>query len=241
MPAKDSVIKIAAVSDLHYQKNADFSYKNVFGEISEKADVLVIPGDLTGTGLAEEAEGLAADLLACRIPVLGLLGNHDYESGQEREIKNILKDAKILFLDEQVFTLGQAGFAGAKGFCGGFGSYMLSSYGEPAIKEFVKEAIDESLALENNLRVLSTKRNVAVVHYAPITDTIKGEPLEIYPFLGSSRLAEVIDRFNVSAVFHGHAHRGALAGRTAKGAPVYNCSLELLRRKHRQPYVLVEI
>jgi Icc-related predicted phosphoesterase len=134
------------------------------------------------------------------------------------------------------------GFAGVKGFGGGFNRYMLTSFGEEGIKRFVAEAIQEALKLENALRTLMTEKTVVVLHYSPVTGTLHGEPLEIYPFLGSSRLAEAIDPFDVSAIFHGHAHHGTYEGRTNKGVPVYNTCLDLMRaRDPSQPYVLIEM
>jgi Icc-related predicted phosphoesterase len=236
-------VRVAAIGDLHvHDKPVDSSFRVLLSGISQHADVLALCGDLTTLGLAVEAQNLATELRHCTIPIIAVLGNHDHESGQAEEIKKILRDANVQFLGEETFTHRDVGFAGVKGFCGGFGRHMLTSFGEEAIKKFVGEAVQESLRLENALQRLSTDRTVVVLHYAPITATLQGECPEIFPFLGSSRLAETIDSFDVSAVFHGHAHHGTFEGRTNKGVPVYNTCLELIRaRNPDQPYVMVEI
>jgi len=236
-------VKVAAVGDLHvHDKPTDGSLRTLFADISSHAEVLALCGDLTTMGLPSEAENLAAELNACSIPVVAVLGNHDHESGQVEEFKKILKAAKVHFLGDETFTYRDVGFAGVKGFGGGFNRYMLTSFGEEAIKKFVGEALHEALKLEYSLSSLNTEKTVVVLHYSPITGTLKGEPIEIFPFLGSSRLAETIDLFEVSAVFHGHAHHGSYEGKTNKGVPVYNACLELVRAKDpAQPYVLVEM
>ena len=236
-------IKVAAVGDLHvHDKPVDGSLRTLFADISTHAEVLALCGDLTTMGLPSEAENLAAELTACAIPVVAVLGNHDHESGQVEEFKKILKAAKVHFLGDETFIYKDVGFAGVKGFGGGFNRYMLTSFGEEAIKKFVGEALHEALKLENSLSSLNTEKTVVVLHYSPITATLKGEPVEIFPFLGSSRLAETIDLFDVSVVFHGHAHHGSYEGKTNKGVPVYNTCLELVRAKDpAQPYVLVEM
>jgi Icc-related predicted phosphoesterase len=233
-------LRVAAVGDLHV--HAAGAFREFFVDVSRRADVLALCGDLTHFGAIAEAEGLASDLASCSVPVVGVLGNHDYQSGHAEEVRKILTAAKLVLLDKEPFIYQNVGFAGAKGFCGGFNKYMLTSFGEEAIKHFVAEAVNEALQLENSLSALKTERTIAILHYAPIIDTLKGEPLEIYPFLGSSRLAEAIDPFDVTAVFHGHAHRGTCEGRTNKGVPVYNCCYELMQRVHpEQPFALIEV
>ena len=177
----------------------------------------MLAGDLTDLGKPQEAELLAQDLKACSIPVVGVLGNHDYECGAAEEVSHILRDAGMKLLDGQATEIDGVGFVGVKGFAGGFGRRMLGSFGEPAIKQFVGETMNETMRLENAMRSVRSTRSVVILHYAPIVDTIESEPLEIYPFLGSSRLAETIDRFKVSAIVHGHAHRGRFEGRTPGG------------------------
>ncbi|TIN51551.1 MAG: metallophosphoesterase, partial [Mesorhizobium sp.] len=203
-------------------------------------DVLVLTGDLTNLGKPREAELLAEDLRACSIPVVAVLGNHDYESGCVEQIAATLRQAGVHLLDGQAIELNDVGFVGVKGFVGGFGRRMLGSFGEPAIKAMVAESVNEAMRLENAMRQVRAKRTLVVLHYAPVPETVAGEPPEIFPFLGSSRLAETIDRFKVSAVVHGHAHRGSYEGRTPGGASVYNVAMHIAKPTGR-PYALLEI
>jgi len=235
-------IVLAAIGDLHVTESDEHRYRDMFAEISDAADVLALCGDLTNFGRAAEAELLAEDLGACAIPIVAVLGNHDYESGQAGEVARILQEAGATMLGEQAAVIAGVGFAGTKGFIGGFGRGELGAFGEEAIKTFVDEALKEARTLENALRSLRTQRCVAVLHYAPVVDTVAGEPLEIYPFLGSSRLADAVDRFdNVKAVVHGHAHRGTYAGHTPRGVPVFNCARYVLEAAFGRPYALLEI
>jgi Icc-related predicted phosphoesterase len=241
-PSTTEAITLAAIGDLHVSETCQGRYRTLFEEISAAADVLALTGDLTNFGKPGEAEILAEDLRACTIPVVAVLGNHDYEAGAPDEVATILQQAGALMLGEQAIVIQGVGFAGAKGFIGGFGRGELGAFGEPAIKAFVDESRDEARRLENALRSLRTDRAVAVLHYAPIPETVAGEPLEIYPFLGSSRLAHAIDRFdNVKAVVHGHAHRGAYSGRTPGGVPVFNCAQFVVEAAFGRPYALLEI
>src|ERR671920_366913 len=234
------MMRVAAMGDLHVREDNGSSYRELFGEISREADVLVLAGDLTDLGKPKEAEILAQDLKACSIPVVGVLGNHDYECGAPEEVTRILRDAGMKVLDGQSVEIDGVGFVGVKGFAGGFGRRMLGSFGEPAIKQFVNETMNETLRLENAMRHVRAKRTMVILHYAPVTDTIESEPLEIYPFLGSSRLAETIDRFKVSAIVHGHAHRGRYEGRTPGGQPVYNVARHI-EKPNGRPYALLEL
>ncbi|MFL4971065.1 MAG: metallophosphoesterase, partial [Xanthobacteraceae bacterium] len=183
---------------------------------------------------------LAEDLRACSIPILGVLGNHDYKSEQAEKVADILKSAGVHLLDGQSYEVDGVGFVGVKGFIGGFGRRMLSAFGEASIKTLVAESLNEAMRLENAMRTVKNERAVVVLHYAPIAETSEGEPLEIFPFLGSSRLGETIDRFKVSAVVHGHAHRGKYEGRTPGGAPVYNVAFNVQKPTGR-PYALIEV
>jgi len=239
---QDSV-RVAAIGDLHVHQTSTENLQGLFDRISQNADVLALCGDLTNLGLPLEAERLANDLRSCRIPVVAVLGNHDYQSGRADELKQILRSGKVVVLEEtETFEIKGVGFAGAKGFCGGFDKHMLAPFGEEPIKHFVNEAVSESLKLEVGLNSLRTDKIVVVLHYAPIPGTVVGEPPEIYPFLGSSRLAETIDHFDVNVVFHGHAHHGCYAGKTVKGIPVYNCCMQLLQKINpEQPYALIEV
>jgi Icc-related predicted phosphoesterase len=236
-------LRVAALGDLHVHQTSTENLQALFDRISQNADVLALCGDLTNLGMPQEAERLVNDLRSCRIPVVAVLGNHDYQSGRAEELKQILRGGKVVVLEEtETFEMKGVGFAGAKGFCGGFDKHMLAPFGEEPIKHFVNEAVSESLKLEVALNSLRTLKTVVVLHYAPIPGTVAGEPLEIYPFLGSSRLAETIDHFDVNVVFHGHAHHGSYEGKTVKGTPVYNCCKQLMQRVNPdQPYALVEV
>lgn len=180
------------------------------------------------------------DLRACSIPVVGVLGNHDYESDQVEEVEKILKAAGMHLLNGQSYETNGVAFVGVKGFVGGFGRRMLASFGEAVLKTFVAESVKEAMRLENAMRAVGNERAVVVLHYAPIVDTVEGEPLEIFPFLGSSRLSETIDRFKVSAVVHGHAHHGRYEGHTPRGAPVYNVAFSVEKSTGR-PYALIKV
>ena len=224
------VVRVGAVSDIHYSRDSHGALQPLFAQITESADVLVLAGDLTDYGLAEEAKVLARDLTTTvKVPVVAVLGNHDFESGQEAEIVKILSDAGVKMLDGDTFETHGVGFAGVRGFCGGFGRGALGAWGEPIIKQFVHEAVNEALKLETALARLHTEHRIAILHYAPIRETVEGEALEIFPFLGSSRLEEPLTRFDVTVVFHGHAHKGRPEGKTSKGIPVYNVALPVLR------------
>jgi Icc-related predicted phosphoesterase len=235
-------LRVAAIGDLHVGENAQQPYRDLFARIAQEADVLVLCGDLTNFGKTPEAEILAEDLRACTIPVVGVLGNHDYECGQPTEVARILHDAGMRLLDGEAFEIEGVGFAGCKGFIGGFGRYMLSAFGEPEIKAFVQASVDENLKLESSLRMLRTDRIVVVTHYSPVLDTVEGEPPEIFAFLGSARMGETIDRFEgVKCALHGHAHRGAYEGRTTGGVPVYNVARPVLNRDRGVEFALFEV
>lgn len=236
---EESTIRIAAVGDIHFGEHDVGRYQEQFKEIANDADVFVVCGDLTQNGQAKEAQVLAEELRYCHIPVLGVLGNHDYDKAEDGAIRDALRPVMNL-LDEEPMTIKEVGFAGVKGFGGGFGSHSLSSFGETAMKAFVREAVEESLQLENALRRLKTDKKVVVLHYAPIPETLKGEPPEIFPFLGSSRLADPIDTFDANIVLHGHAHHGSPKGQTNKGIPVHNVALAQLEDP-KKPYLVFEI
>lgn len=243
MPGARDVIRIAALGDLHHSRNAvQGSLQPLFSQIGESADIFVLCGDLTDYGLAEEARALVRELSVLKIPTVAVLGNHDVESGQQDDIRKILIDAGIVPLDGDSTEILGVGFAGVKGFAGGFGRRALGPWGEQIIKTFVHEAVDEALKLESALARLRSQHLIAVLHYAPIQDTVEGEPREIFPFLGCSRLEEPIGRFPVTAVFHGHAHHGRPEGRTTKNVPVFNVSMSLMRETFpERPFRVFEI
>lgn len=237
-------LRIAAVADIHVKKTSAGAMQPLFSKITESADVLLLCGDLTDYGTIEEAKVLAKDITtSLRIPALAVLGNHDFESNQQDEVVKILGDAGVVVLDGDSYELHGVGFAGVKGFAGGFGRRALGAWGEPIIKQFVHEAINEALKLEAALARLRTPQKIAVLHYSPIQATVEGEPPEIIAFLGSSRLEEPIDRYRVNAVFHGHAHRGAPEGRTKSSVPVYNVAMAVLATSfpEQPPFRVIEV
>jgi Icc-related predicted phosphoesterase len=243
MPDRET-IRIATIADVHYAKTSQGLLHSLFAQINERADILVVAGDLTDYGLAEEARVLARDLTtSVTIPIVAVLGNHDYESGEQDEVRRILADAGVHMLDGDSVEILGVGFAGVKGFAGGFGRGALGPWGEPVIKQFVQEALNEALKLESALARLKTTHRIAVMHYAPIRGTVEGEPVEILPWLGCSRLEEPLSRFEVSAVVHGHAHKGKPEGKTATGIPVFNVALQVLTASYpdRPPFRIIEV
>jgi Icc-related predicted phosphoesterase len=243
MPETKTVVRLAALSDIHYGKASQGTMQPLFAQIAESADVLVLAGDLTDYGLADEARVLAKDLAPVKIPVVAVLGNHDCESNEERDIARILSDVGVHVLDGDTWEYHGVGFAGVRGFCGGFGRGALGPWGEKIIKDFVHEAVQEALKLEAALARLSAEHRIVLMHYAPIHSTVVGESPEIIPFLGSSRLEEPLTRFEVTAVFHGHAHKGTPEGKTQTGIPVYNVAHALLKASYpdQPPFRLFEV
>jgi Icc-related predicted phosphoesterase len=238
-----TTVKIAAVADLHFTPEVEASVVPALVEASRQGDVLLVCGDLTHNGLAREAAALARCAEQVRVPILAVLGNHDFHSNEEEAIKAELKDSPIRVLDGDVAEVRGIGFAGVKGFGSGFGRRVLEPWGEPVMKEFVRISVEEGLKLESALARLRTEHRIALLHYAPIVGTVEGEPPEIHAFLGSSRLEDPLNRHQVHAAFHGHAHHGRPEGRTATGIPVYNVSLPLLRRTRPEcpPCRVIEI
>ncbi|HXE80766.1 MAG TPA: metallophosphoesterase [Vicinamibacterales bacterium] len=238
-----ATVRVAALGDLHFGKGSQGAFQALFEQIAEHADILLLCGDFTDYGLPEEARLLVQEInAALRIPVLAVLGNHDFHSGRQGEVAEVARAGGITVLDGDSHEVLGIGFAGVKGFGGGFGPRALGPWGEDIFKRFVHEAVEEALKLESALARLRTPHRIAVLHYAPTVATVKGEPLEIYPFLGSSRLEEPINRYQVSAVVHGHAHRGQPEGQTTAGVPVYNVSLPLMMRlSPERPFRILEL
>lgn len=228
-----STLRIAAVGDLHCSKASQNVLQPLFAEAAQAADVILLCGDLTDYGLPEEAQVLVSEMKAAeRVPIIAVLGNHDYESGRQAEVAKVLSEAGVHVLDGDGVELHGVGFAGVKGYVGGFGQHALQAWGETSLKQLVREASDEALKLERALARLRSHKKVAVLHYSPIHATVAGEPAEIMPYLGSSRLEEPLNRYSVSAVFHGHAHHGHAEGKTTSGAPVYNVAMGLMKRSN---------
>jgi Icc-related predicted phosphoesterase len=238
--------RVAAVGDIHVKESDKGKWTDYFKEVSKQADVLLICGDLTDTGDESEAQVLSEELRACSIPVVGVLGNHDFEKGRHKLIRQIVQKENIHILDGESVVINQIGFAGVKGFGGGFDNHMLSMFGEGAMKAFVQESVDEALRLDRALARLDAEyqcdKKIAIMHYSPVKDTVIGEPEVIYPFLGSSRLAEPLNRRQVLAAFHGHAHVGSLEGKTSSGVSVYNVAKPiLLKAGFKCPFYVLEV
>jgi len=237
-------VRVAAVGDVHCERTSEGQLRPIFAAASQAADVLLLCGDFTDYGLPEEARVLAREVAtSLRVPCVAVLGNHDFEAGEADEIRHILGEAGITVLDGDSCEFHGVGFAGVKGFCGGFGRGALGPWGEDIIKSFVHEAVNEAFKLESALARLRSPHRVAVLHYSPVRATVEGEPLEIFPYLGSSRLEEPLARYPVTAVIHGHAHNGSLEGRTASGTPVYNVAMPLLKKcwPEQPPFRVIEV
>ncbi|MBW8687578.1 metallophosphoesterase family protein [Chitinophaga rhizophila] len=246
MDAENKKVRIAAVADIHVTDTDKNKWVDYFKEISRQADILVICGDLTNTGDESEAQILSDELKACSIPVVAVLGNHDYEKGRQKLIRQTLQNENVHILDGEAVVIHDVGFAGVKGFGGGFDNYMLSMFGENAMKAFVQEAVDEALHLDRALARIDQQhehlKKIAVLHYAPMQETVVGEPEAIFPFLGSSRLAEPLIRRQVTAVFHGHAHMGTLEGTLTGGVKVYNVAKPVLvKAGYELPVYMLEV
>jgi Icc-related predicted phosphoesterase len=220
------MVRIAAIADIHAHLESVGHLAPLFAQANREADVFILAGDLTLTGEVREAEVLVGELSALRIPIVGVLGNHDCELDNDPTIAQLLREHGVHMLEAEPFVLEvngcTVGFAGTKGFCGGFQKYAVEPFGERALKDFVNAGRRESFILEQQLSSLRTDFRVVVLHYAPIRETLLGEPLELYPFLGNSALARPIDKFGADVVIHGHAHYGSPFGRTSTGVPVYN-------------------
>src|SRR5215475_6249187 len=224
-------MRIAATADLHFTAQRYTVLRDQLSRVRDDADVLVLAGDLTNYGQPDEMEPLLNALVRLRIPTIAVLGNHDFESGREAELMRMMTAEGIKVLDGSAYERDGVGFAGTKGFVGGFGRGVLTAFGEPEIKAFVHASIEESLKLERGLSQLRTPKRVVVLHYSPIAATVQGENPEIFAFLGTSRLAEVIDRHGADLVVHGHAHHGTLEGQTLAGVPVRNVAITLLQAR----------
>jgi Icc-related predicted phosphoesterase len=240
---RKEIVRVAAVGDLHCPKTSEAILGPLLSHANDRADVLLLCGDLTDYGKPEEALILAKLLSLVKIPILAVLGNHDYESGKWEEVATILNDRGVTILDGDFRVHYDIAFTGVKGFAGGFGDRMLQPWGEEALKRFVRESIDEGMKLESALAKVQASHRIALLHYSPIAATTEGEISEIVPFLGSSRLEDPLNRYSVTAAFHGHAHHGMPEGRTKEQIPVYNVALPVLQRTFpdRPPVRIVEI
>jgi Icc-related predicted phosphoesterase len=238
----DGLFRLAAVADLHGRADQHGRFRELVRAVNGEAEGLVIAGDLTDHGTVAEAEALAESLALLRVPCAAVLGNHDFEGNQVKEIVRILGDVKVEVLDgdHAVFDR-RLGIAGVKGFMGGFEKGMLQAFGEPAVKAFVQEGVNEALKLEAALAQLEIQKKVVLLHYSPIVATTDGEETELRAYLGTTRLSVPCDAFGALAVFHGHAHHGTLEGRTPKGVPVYNVAMPLLKKAFDRRFRVVEV
>lgn len=235
-------MRIAAIADLHFSPQSYDRIRDAMGRLRDEADLLILAGDLTNLGKPEEMESMLASFMRLRVPIVAVLGNHDFESGKQEDLAKMMLAEGVKVLDGSGYERDGVGFAGTKGFIGGFGRGVLTAFGEPEVKAFVQTAINETLKLERALSMLRTEKRIVVTHYSPVVDTVRGEPEQIFPYLGSGRLAEVIDRHQAILAVHGHAHHGALEGKTTGGVPVYNVALPLLMaRTPAAPYRLFDV
>ena len=235
-------MRIAATADIHFTPQNYDRIREPLSRARDEADLLVIAGDLTNYGKTDEMRSLLNGLVRVRLPIVVVLGNHDYESGQEQELIRMLTEEGIKVLDGSSYERDGIGFAGTKGFPGGFGRGLLTAFGEKEVKAFVQASLDEAMKLERALTMLRAPKIVIVTHYAPVAETVHGEPTEIWPYLGSSRLAEVIDRHQAVLALHGHAHHGRLDGKTTAGIPVHNVAMSLLLAQDPpKPYRVFEV
>jgi uncharacterized protein len=232
-------LKIAAIADLHCRVNSTIA--PLLEGVEESAELLVLAGDLTDTGLPAEMRVLLDDLKRIPLPILAVLGNHDHENDKAEELTRMLEDTGILVLQGNAIEVGGVGFVGTKGFCGGFDDRLVQPFGERAIKDFIRTGMEEAMKLENATAKLNTERKVAVLHYAPIKKTLEGESPELFPFLGSSRLGNALDRHGVDVILHGHAHHGMPDGRTPAGIQVYNVCRFVRERCCNRPYLVFQV
>jgi len=230
------VIRVAAVGDLHVGPDSAGALREQLSGIHEKADVLLIAGDLTKGGEPEEAEALARELESLSVRVVAVLGNHDHHADRPAEVAGLLREAGVAVLEGDAVRIdtpgGSLGVAGVKGFGGGFSGASGAEFGEPEMKAFIRHTKERSEALESALASLETDVRIALLHYAPVRETLLGEPPEIFPFLGSYLLAEAVDRSGADLVIHGHAHRGTEHGVTPGGVNVRNVAQTVIRQAY---------
>ena len=230
------MIRVAAAGDLHVGPDSARAVGEQLRSVADKADVLLIAGDLTKSGLTEEAAALASQLRDLGVRVVAVLGNHDHHSDRPKEIAALLRDAGVAVLEGDAVTFGtpngSVGVAGVKGFGGGFAGASGAEFGEPEMKAFIHHTKERAEALERALGTLDADVRIALMHYAPVRETLQGEPPEIFPFLGSYLLAEAVDRAGADLVVHGHAHRGTEHGVTPGGVNVRNVALTVIRQAY---------
>ncbi len=235
-------MRLAAVADIHLRAEDHDQNVREFSLVNEFADALVIAGDFTNHGLPEEMRECLNVLEHVRVPIIAVLGNHDHESGHQDELAGMLRLGGVHLLDGHCHEVAGVGFAGTKGFAGGFAPYELMPFGEGGIKNFVEIAEREATKLDYGLAQLHCPVKVAITHYAPIRETVIGEPEPIFPFLGSSRLERALERHKPSLALHGHAHKGTFCAQSQSGVRVCNVALHILRhRGEPHPFTIFEL
>lgn len=231
------MIRVAAVGDVHVGEDNYGQLRPYLARLADQADVLLLAGDLTRQGTPAEGRLVAEEFKGLPVPVVAVLGNHDYHCDAQDEITAMLSDAGVRVLECSSAVLTCAGgstlgVAGSKGFGGGFAGKAATAFGEPEIKAFVTHTERMAAQLREQLAELETDYRVALTHYSPVKDTLAGEPPEIYPFLGSYLLAEAIDSTSTDLAVHGHAHAGTEKGATPGGVRVRNVALPVLGRAY---------
>jgi Icc-related predicted phosphoesterase len=231
------VIRVAAVGDLHVGDDARANWRDALGPVSGEADLLLLAGDLTRVGSKSEASAVASALELVRVPIFAVLGNHDYQEDSEAELCRVLAERGVHVLEGNAATLHvgrvRVGIAGTKGFGGGFANACGSDFGEPEMKAFIRHTAERADALRTALTSLDADLRIALLHYSPIPETLRGEQLQIYPFLGSHLLGDAIDAAGADLVVHGHAHAGSERGRTPGGIPVRNVAQPVIHSAYR--------
>jgi Icc-related predicted phosphoesterase len=232
------VIHVAAVGDVHVGRDSAGLLREHFATVGERAHLLCIAGDLTRVGTREEARVLAGELADVTVPIVAVLGNHDHHSDDVPAVIDVLEDAGVCVLEGGATTIDVDGarvaVAGTKGFGGGFANACGSDFGEPEMKAFVRHTEHLAVTFEAALTsVASADVRVALLHYAPVPDTLQGERLEIYPFLGSYLLGRAVDTAGADLVLHGHAHGGTEKGLTPGGVHVRNVALPVIQHAYR--------
>jgi Icc-related predicted phosphoesterase len=235
-------MRIAAAADIHLRPERRESNVRAFSAVNDLAELLVIAGDFTNHGMQDEMLECLRVFEHIHVPIVAVMGNHDYESGHQDELAGMLRVAGVHLLDGQGIEIDGVGFGGTKGFCGGFAPHELMAFGEGAIKKFVEISEREAIKLDYALAQLHTPVKVAITHYSPIKETVIGEPEPIFPFLGSTRLERALDRHTPTLALHGHAHKGSFCAHTQGGTRVCNVAVHVLQRRGEpHPFVIFDL
>ena len=234
------MIRIAAMADVHFGVDAVGTLRPHVAKLSEQADLLLIAGDLTRLGTPDEAALFLDEIADTGVPTFTVLGNHDHHANRTDEIAAVVRERGVQLLEGEGTTIDVSGacigIAGVKGFGGGFVGACASDFGEPEMKAFVRHSKERAGTLETALQNLRCDLKIALLHYSPVPETLQGERLEIFPFLGSYLLAEAVDRAGANLVIHAHAHAGHEKGQTPGGIPVRNVAQSVIRRAYALYY-----